>query len=352
MLELIPFLKQLLSLPGLSGHEAPVRAAVAEAWRPLVDELSTSKLGSLHGLQRGTGAEPRRRILLSAHMDSIGLIATAVVDGLVHFTMVGGVDARILPGQPVTVHGRRELPAVVVQPPDRLLPHAQSGKPVAMEHLLVDTGLTAAEASGLVRPGDLISFAQPPFEMSGDTIVGHTLDNRASVAAVSLCLQDLKQTSHAWDVWAVASVQEETVLGGAITSPFEIRPDIAIAIDVGHAKGPGLSDYRGYPLGKGPTLGWGPNTHPAVFKAMKDLADKLEIPTSLEPMPRHSGTDAIGMQTVAEGIPTMVVSIPLRYMHTPVETVSLKDIARTGRLLAEFAARLAPDFLETIHWDE
>jgi len=352
MLELTPFLKQLLSLPGLSGHEAPVRAAVAEAWRPLVDELSTSKLGSLHGLQRGAGPEPRRRILLSAHMDSIGLIATAVVDGLIHFTMVGGVDARILPGQPVTVHGRRELPAVVVQPPDRLLPHAQHGKPVAMEHLLVDTGLTAAEASGLVRPGDLISFAQLPFEMSGDTIVGHTLDNRASVAAVTLCLQDLKQTSHAWDTWAVASVQEETVLGGAITSPFEIRPDIAIAIDVAHAKGPGVSDYRGYPLGKGPTLGWGPNTHPAVFKAMKDLADKLEIPTSLEPMPRHSGTDAMGMQTVAEGIPTMVLSIPLRYMHTPVETVSLKDIARAGRLLAEFAARLEPDFLDTIHWDE
>jgi putative aminopeptidase FrvX len=352
MVELIPFLKQLLSLPGLSGHEAPVRAVVAEAWRPLVDELSTSKLGSLHGLQRGRAPEPRPRILLSAHLDSIGLIATSLVDGLIHFTQVGGIDPRILPGQPVTVHGRRDLPAVVVQPSDRLLPAAQAGKPVAMEHLLVDCGLPPAEVAGLVRPGDLISFAQLPFELSGEVISGHTLDDRASVAAVTLCLQDLQRSGHAWDVWAVGSVQEETVLGGAITSPFEIRPDIAIAIDVTHAKGPGVSDYRGYPLGKGPTLGWGPNIHPAVFKAMQDLADKLEIPTVLEPLPRHSGTDAMGIQTVAEGIPTMVISIPLRYMHTPVESASLKDISRAARLLAEFIARLEPDFLDKVTWDE
>ena len=352
MIELTPFLKQLLSLPGLSGYEAPVRAVVAEAWRPLVDELSTSNLGSLHGLQRGSGPEPRRRILLSAHMDSIGLIATSVVDGLIHFTQVGGVDARILPGQPVTVHGRKDLPGVVALPADRLLPPSQAGKPVAMEYLLVDTGLGAQEAAGLVRPGDLISFAQPPLELSGDTIAGHTLDDRASVAAVTLCLQDLKHTRHPWDVWAVGSVQEETVLGGAHTSPFEIRPDIAIAIDVTHARGPGVSDYRSFPLGQGPTLGWGPNVHPAIFKAMKDVAEALEIPTNVEPMPRHSGTDAMAMQLVAEGIPTMVVSIPLRYMHTPVELASLKDIGRAGRLLAEFIARLEPDFVDKIRWDE
>ena len=162
MIELSPFLKQLISLPGLSGHEAPVRAVIAEAWQPLVDELSTSKIGSLHGLRRGAGPEPRQRILLSAHMDAIGLIATSVVEGLVHFTQVGGIDPRILPGQLVTVHGRKDLPGVVVQPADRLLPAAHKGKPVGMEYLLVDTGLTAQETAELVRPGDLISFAQPP----------------------------------------------------------------------------------------------------------------------------------------------------------------------------------------------
>jgi putative aminopeptidase FrvX len=198
----------------------------------------------------------------------------------------------------------------------------------------------------------LISFAQPPLELTGETLAGHSLDNRASVAAVTLCLQELRQVNHAWDVWAVASVQEEVSLAGALTSPFEIRPDMAVAIDVTFAKGPGVSDFRGFPMGKGPTLGWGPNIHPALYNAFNELADKLDIPHSMEAMPRHSGTDAYGMQVVAEGIPTMVVSIPLRYMHTPVEVVALKDIARTGHLLAEFIARLEPDFVQKIHWEE
>ena len=121
MIELAPFLKQLISLPGLSGYEAPVREVIADAWRPLVDELSVSRLGSLHGLKRGEGNEPHRRILLSAHMDAIGLMVTTIMDGLLHITDIGGVDQRILPGQMVTVHGRRDLPGVVAQPPDRLI---------------------------------------------------------------------------------------------------------------------------------------------------------------------------------------------------------------------------------------
>ena len=234
-----------------------------------MDELSTSKIGSLHGLRRGSGAAPRRRVLLSAHMDAIGLIATSVVDGMIHFTQIGGIDPRILPGQPVTIYGRSELPGVVVQPPDRLLPESQAGKPVAMEHLLVDTGLTAAETARLVRPGDPIAFAQPPFELAGETLAGHSLDNRASVAAVTLCLQELQHSVAAWDVWAVATVQEETVLGGAFTSPFDIRPDLAIAIDVTHAKGAGASDYRSLTLGGGPVLGWGPNIHTPAYRALE-----------------------------------------------------------------------------------
>jgi len=352
MIELTPFLKQLISLPGLSGHEAPVRTVIAEAWQPLVDELTTSKLGSLHGLRRGSGPEPRPSILLSAHMDAIGLIATTVVEGFIHFTQIGGIDPRILPGQPVTVYGRKELAGVVVQPADRLLPEAQKEKPVAMEYLVVDTGLPLQEVAAPVRPGDLIVYAQQPIDLAGETLAGHTLDNRASVTAVTLCLQELKHSNPAWDVWAVASVQEETVLGGAFTSPFDIRPTLAIAIDVTHAKGPGVSDYRGFALGEGPALGWGPNIHTPAFKALNDLAEKLEIPHVMEPMPLHSGTDAMGIQVVAEGIPTLVVSIPLRYMHTPVETVALKDISRTAHLLAEFIARLEPDFMDKIAWDE
>jgi putative aminopeptidase FrvX len=105
-------------------------------------------------------------------------------------------------------------------------------------------------------------------------------------------------------------------------------------------------------LGKGITLGWGPNIHPGLYQTIKDIADQLEIPCSLEPMPRHSGTDAFGLQVARAGIPTMVVSIPLRYMHTPVEVVSMKDIQRTGRLLAEFIGSLDSSFMDKLKLDD
>ncbi len=213
MIELTPFLKQLISLPGLSAYEEPARQVIAEAWRPLVDEISVSRLGSLHGLKRGRGPDPRPRILFSTHMDAIGMMVTTLVDGFLHVTEIGGIDPRILPGQLVTVHGRRDLPAMVIQPPDRLLPPEQQALPVKMEHLLVDTGLLPEEVAKLVRPGDLVSFASRPIELEGGTLAGHSLDNRASVAALTLCLQELQHRQHAWDVWAVASSQEEETSG-------------------------------------------------------------------------------------------------------------------------------------------
>jgi endoglucanase len=285
-------------------------------------------------------------------MDAIGLMVTAIEGEFLRVAEVGGIDARVLPGQLVTVHGREDLPAVVAQPPARLLPAETREGPVTMKYLLVDTGLPERQVRRLVRIGDLVSFAQPPVELGGETLSGHSLDNRASVAALTQALEELKGRTHAWDVWAVATVQEETSLGGAQTSAFQLRPGIAVAVDVTWARGPGAPDYKSFPLGKGPALGWGPNIHPGLHQAFKDLATRLEIPFNVEVMPRHSGTDAISMQITAEGIPTMVVSIPLRYMHTPVEMISLKDISRTGRLLAEFIASLEPDYLEKLSLDD
>ncbi len=352
MTDIKNFLKSLISLPGLSGYEAPVREVIRETWQPLVDEISVSRLGSLHAVRRGSGAEPRPSILLAAHMDAIGLMVTGIQGDWLRFTEVGGVDPRILPGQEVTVHARENLPGVVVQPPDHLLPASQRGNPVAMEYLFVDTGLRAEELAEKVRVGDLISFAQPPLELSGNVIAGHSLDNRASVAAITHCLQDLQFMHHDWDVWAVATVQEEETMGGAFTSAFALRPQIAIAIDVTFAKGPGANDWRTVTLAKGPSIGWGPNIHPYVYQKFSEVAEKLDIPHQKEYLPKHSGTDAYAMQVAAEGIPTMVISIPLRYMHTPVEVVAMNDLERTGRLLAEFIRRLEPDFMEKMQWDD
>ena len=337
---------------GLSGFEAPIREKIATEWRPLVDELSVSSLGSLHGLRHGNADRPRPRLLLSAHMDAIGLMVTGIKKGFLSFTQIGGVDTRILPGQPVTVHGRQDLPAFVVQPPAQLLPHDSKDHPVKMEYLWIDTGLLEEEVIDQVRVGDRVSFSQPPLELGSDLVAGHSLDNRASVAAVTYCLQELQQRTHAWDVWAVASAQEETVLGGALTSPFQIRPDLAVVIDVTFGKSPISNDYKTYSLGKGVTLGWGSNIHPGLYKIFKELAEKLEIPAEMEPMPHHSGTDAMAIQLVSEGIPCMVLGIPLRYMHTPVEVVSLKDIQRTGRLLAEFIVQLDAGFIQNFSWEE
>ena len=354
MIEILPFLKTLISAPGLSGNEAPIRQIVAEAWRPLVDEIAVSRLGSLHALRRGStpiAAEPRPRILLAAHMDAIGMIVAGIEDGFLRFTQIGGVDPRILPGQRVKVHGREDLLGVVALPPNSLLPPGSGDRPAGMDRLWIDTGLEPDQVNQLVRVGDLVSFDQPPLELSGDALAGHSLDNRASVAALTACLQELGSRRHAWDVWAVATVQEEVSFGGASTSAFELRPDIAVAVDVTFGKGPGASDYNTFGLNKGMTLGWGPNIHPGIFKTFKDLAEELEIPYQIEVMPRHSGTDAYALQVVAEGIPTMVIGIPLRYMHTPVEVVCLKDINRAGRLLAEFIGRLEPDYLQKIRLD-
>lgn len=353
MPDLKTLLKNMISLPGLSGYEDPVRSVIAEAWRPLVDELTVSKLGSLHGLQRGSASEPRPRILLAAHMDAIGLMATRITtEGFIYFTEIGGIDPRILPSTPVMVHGRRPLAGIVATPPDKLLPSSAKNNPVEMKYLFIDTGLPGEEVNQNVRVGDLISFATEPLELSGDLIAGHSLDNRASVAALTACLQELRGLRHSWDVYAVATVQEEETLGGGFTSPYEIRPAIAVAVDVTFAKGPGINDYRGKSLSKGVALGWGPNTHPYIFEGFKSVAEKLDLPFELEVYPRYSGTDAMGMQIVAEGIPSMVLSIPLRYMHTPVEMISLKDIERAGRLLAQYIAGLEPETVAKIRWDE
>lgn len=351
MIELLDLLKKMITTAGLSGFEIPIREIVTKAWQPLTDELTVSKIGSLHGLKRGQGEDPRKSVMISSHMDAIGMMVTEVHQGLMRVTGIGGIDHRILPGQPVIVYGREALPGVMVQPPSHLLPESVGSGPVDMKYLFVDVGLHPDEVAEKVRSGDLVAYAQDPLELTGETLAGHSLDNRVSVAAVTLCLDALQHRLHDWDVWAVASVQEEVTLGGASTSPFDIRPDMAIVIDVCFAKSYGSTDWRSLPFGEGVGLGYGPNIHPALYDAFEKQAKALEVPFHRDLMPKMSGTDAMAVQVVSEGIPCMVLGIPLRYMHTPVEMVSLKDIRRAGRLMSDFIAGLTPDFMDQINWE-
>jgi len=349
MNDLLPFLKQLISVPGLSGYESPVRDIIEAAWRPLSDEIHYSRLGSLHALRRGSAAAPRPMLLLATHMDAIGLMVSGLVEGFLSLSPIGGIDAHILPGQLVIVHGREELPGVIVQRPPA---KAGAAAVTELESLLVDVGLPAAQAEKLVRLGDLVSFAQPPLEMSSDYLAGHSLDNRASIAALTGCLLELQGRSLAWDVCAAATTQEEVNYAGARTSAFGLQPSLAVAIDVTFGRGPGSPAHKTFTLGGGPTLGWGPVVHPALHQRFKDLAGRLEIPTQLEVMSKLTGTDADAIQLSRDGIPSMVVSIPLRNMHSPVEIVSMQDIERTAHLLAEFATALDDDSMKQMVWND
>ena len=353
-MDLLAHLKDLCTAPGISGYEGRARDLIRTAWAPLTDELHVDRLGSLWAIRRGTGPEPRPRLMLAAHMDAIGLMVTLLEGEFLRVVAVGGIDARVMPGQPVTVHGRRDLPGVVVQPPAFLLPKASREGVVPVSELLVDVGLPAALVAEQVRVGDVISLAQPPRELQGGLLAANRLDNRASVAAVTACLDELRARPPAWDVVAVATVQEEVTLGGAITAAFALEPQLAIAIDVTFGAGGGVRDFpdRTFALGSGPALGLGPNIHPKLHAALKATAERLEMPYTLEAMPQHSGTDAFGLQVARAGIPTMVVSLPLRNMHTPVEIVALKDVQRVGRLLAEFIGALTPDFMESLRLED
>ncbi|GAB4505282.1 MAG: M42 family metallopeptidase [Anaerolineales bacterium] len=354
MIDTQTFLEELISLPGLSAYESPIARVIRERWQSLTDEVHVSRVGSVEALKRGQMESSRPVIMVATHMDGIGLMVSDIAEVFLRVTAVGGVDARILPGQQVLVHvaDGDALPGIVVQPPARLLPTMASGDPLPINYLLVDVGLSAREVSRRVQVGDVVSFATEPVKMAGGILAGHSLDNRASVAALTHALDILQTRRHAWDLWAVATVQEEVTLLGAATSAFGLRPDLAMAVDVTFAEGPGAKDWRTFPLKGGPVLAMGPNIHPFLLKKLQETADALEMSYAVEMMPGMSGTDAIALQIAAEGIPTAVLGMPLRYMHTPVEMVSIQSVERVGRLLAEWITRLTPDFLDSITWDE
>src|SRR5215510_4554809 len=191
MTDILPFLKSMISTSGVSGYETSIAKIIEEKWRPLVDEISMSRVGSLHGLKHGaligssknSGKGKQPSIMIATHMDAIGMMVSKVSDGFLHITNVGGIDMRVLPGAAVTVHASNgeELPGVIAMPSAKLLPESVNSSDVlAIHYLLVDTGLTPREVERKVKVGDLVSFANEPMELADDVISGHTLDNRSS----------------------------------------------------------------------------------------------------------------------------------------------------------------------------
>ncbi|MDT8391555.1 MAG: M42 family metallopeptidase [Lentisphaeria bacterium] len=345
-------LKSLSEACGVSGYEDEVRGVIRQAFEPYCDEIRVDTMGNLIGLKKGSGkgGARRKRVMLAGHMDEIGLMVTEIDQGFIRFTQVGGYDTRVLPAQAVTVFGRERLPGIIASVP----PHVSgsSDKSTPMDELYVDVGLSESQVNKLARVGDLITLDRPCVELSDDLLCGKAFDDRASVAAIVTCLEILSQTAHEWDVYAVATVQEEVGLRGATTGAFGIAPDLGIAIDVGFGKQPGVKEKFAIILGKGPALARGPNIHPKLFAGLKATAEKFEIPYQVEVTSGGTGTDANAIQLTRDGIPTGLISIPERNMHTPVETISIKDVERTGRLLACYIAGLDADTMGQFVWDD
>ena len=346
-------IKELVAVPGLSGYEDLIREHLSNLWQPITNEIHTSKLGSLHALIRGEGTPPRQSILIATHMDAIGMLVTSIEDGLLRVAKIGGVDNRTLPGLTVLVHTEEgTLEGLVVQPPNHTLPEHQRKNTVDIKYLYVDTGLSAKEVSRKVQHGDPVTFSLDAQDLGDGYLSAPALDNRASVAVLTQIIQILQSRQRLWDVWAVATVQEEVGLYGAETSGYAINPTLAVVVDVNFGSGPGTSSHETFELDKGPTFDLGPSTHPKLYQAFIDFATKQEIPFQRSVYPRGSGTDADKLQLAAEGIPTMVVGLPLRYMHTPVETIQIRDIQRTARLIAGFIEHLDETFIDILRWDD
>jgi len=351
-------LKQLSQTDGISGHEAPIRSAILAEWGRYAAETRVDKLGNAIAIKAGKHPErsaaqskdapQRRRIMLASHMDEIGLMVAGINRGFIRVTALGGVDPRVLLGQEVIVHGRKDLSGVIASTPPHLLKAGEREKIIGLEKLWIDVGLAARQVDRLVEIGDLVSIRRTAVDLKGGLLAGKAFDNRASVAAVTVCLEQLQTLNHTWDVIAVATVQEETALLGATTAAFSLSPDVAVVIDTTYGTQDGTPANESFDVGGGPTIGIGPNMHPKMTQGMRDAAKRLELTAPLEPMAGHSGTDAWVVQVAGEGIPTGLLGIPIRSMHTPVETVSPKDVERAGRLLAEFIAGLDEAFYHSL----
>jgi putative aminopeptidase FrvX len=347
-IELIKTLSRAIGVTGYTGDKA-IHKVIADAMRPYVDRVEQDRIGSLVGLKQGqqhvAEDKARRKIMLAAHLDEIGAMVTQIDRGFLRFTEVGGLDDRVLMGQEVLVHSQRDLPGIIASVPPHLLPPDRPADTVDHADMHIDVGLPPGQVKKLVQVGDLISFVSPPLELLNGLLSGKAMDNRASVAAMLLCLQELNKMQHQWDVYAVATADEEWGrYVGAATQAYAIRPDVAIVLDVTFAD----VDENEVKLNEGPVITLGPSNHPVVRKQLVQICQKLELKYQTEVVHHGLGTDAYAVEISRKGIPTVLVSLPSRNMHSPVEVVHPQDVERVARLVAHFVAGLDEGFAETL----
>lgn len=334
------FLKKMLETPSPTGCESAVATLVRERLAGTADEVETDVMGSVHARLSGTGGAPS--VMLAAHMDEIGLMVHYVSDdGFLSVSAVGGVDAAILPGMRVDVHTKDgAYRGVVGRKPIHLIKADERKSVTPLEDLVIDLGMSGKKVRKHVRIGDPITFAVGYERFGKGMAVSRGFDDKCGVWVAVRVLEQLAAAGRARaDFIVCATVQEEIGTRGAATSTFSLNPGVGLAFDVTHATDyPGIekAKYGKIMCGKGPVIARGPNITPAVFERLVAAAEAEGVPYQIEAEPAATGTDARAIQVARGGIATGLVSVPLRYMHTPTEVVALSDLEATVQLITRF----------------
>ncbi len=342
----LAFLKDLLAAPSPSGFEQPAQKVWRAYMAPFADRVTTDMHGNcIAALQDGRPT----RILLAGHVDELGFMVNYINDdGFIFFKTIGGFDLNIIPGRRVRIHTKNGIvPGVTGKKAIHVMTEEDRKKKLEIENLWIDIGVkNKAEAQSLVRVGDPITYAESFEVVRGPVVASRAFDDKAGSFAVGEVLRLLAGQTFDAAVYAVSTVQEEVGLRGARTSAYGIDPKIGVAVDVCHATDhPDIDRKRvgEIKLGGGPAIARGPNISPVVEQMLIEAAEAEGIPYQLEAAPGGTGTDANAIQLTRAGVATGLVSIPLRYMHTAAEVISLEDLVNVSRLLAAFILRVKDD---------
>jgi putative aminopeptidase FrvX len=344
--ESFALLKRIVDTPGPSGYEQAVQRVFREAVRPYSDEVRTDVMGSVIAAKEGKGGP---RIMLAGHADEIGFQIRYINDeGMLYFGSIGGHDAVVTVGQRVNVHTESgPILGVLGRRAIHLLETEERNKPIKLDELWIDIGAKSKkEAQEVVAIGDCVTYAQDLQRLRGDVCTARSFDNKMALFVLVETMRLLASKQLQANVCAVSNVQEEIGLRGARTASFGLDPLVGIATDVGHAMDfPGADKKKvgDIKLGAGPIIARGANINPKVFELLVRTAKELELPYQIEAAPSGTGTDANAMQISRAGMATGLISVPLRYMHTPCEVMDLNDIENTARLMAGFCERVTPD---------
>ncbi|MDR2568776.1 MAG: M20/M25/M40 family metallo-hydrolase [Oscillospiraceae bacterium] len=328
---------ELCGLPGPAGFEERVAAGVKDLLEPFVDETWIDVLGNVIGVRR-CGKENAQKLLFDAHIDEIGFIVTGVEEGFLRFACLGGFDARVIPAASVMVLTEPPLYGVIPVLPPHVLEEKDTEKNFKIEDMFIDVGLTQEEAARLIAPGTPGVFAYGVREFGDNGLCGKALDDRAGFVAILRTLELLKKTELDVDLYVMASVQEEVGVRGATTGTYAVAPDYAVVVDVDHAKTPDAKPTEANTmLGGGAIITHGPNMNPALTEMILKLAKENEIKHQISVIPGGSGTNARAIQISREGVATALLGLPMKYMHSANEVISLDDVEYIAQLLCKTA---------------